>query len=112
MENTASGEEFRTGRPPTWRVMLYALIAMAIPLYFFYPHLNELQPGLKFLFWIIIFAIGAFVVFFGIILPWMVKRNKSWIIEHRGLVLRVLYVALTLNALLKLWDIIEKFHKH
>ena len=27
--------EFRTGSPPIWRVVIYALIAMAIPIYFF-----------------------------------------------------------------------------
>jgi hypothetical protein len=27
--------EFRTGKPPTWRIILYVLIAVAIPFYFF-----------------------------------------------------------------------------
>ena len=37
-------DDFRTGRPPSWRVVLYAIIAMAIPVYFFYPRLGELSP--------------------------------------------------------------------
>jgi len=82
-EQNAEGEEFRTGRPPTWRIALYCLIAVAIPLYFFYPKLNELQPQIKLLFYAVILILPVFIIFIGVILPAFVKKNKTWLAEHQ-----------------------------
>jgi hypothetical protein len=107
-EQNAEGEEFRTGRPPTWRIVLYCLIAVAIPLYFTHPDLNKLQPQIKILLVAAILILPTFIIFLGVILPAIVKKKKAWLTEHRTLMLRLLYVLVTLSALLKLWDI---FHK-
>jgi hypothetical protein len=107
-EQNAEGEEFRTGRPPIWRIVLYCLIAVAIPLYFSYPKLNELQPKIKILLVAVILILPAFIIFIGVILPAIVKKNKTWLAEHKTLLLRLLYVVVILSALLKLWEI---FHK-
>ena len=98
-EQNAEGEEFRTGRPPTWRIALYCLIAVAIPLYFFYPKLNELQPQIKLLFYAVILILPV---------PAFVKKNKTWLAEHQKIILYALYVVLALSVLLKLWDIFAK----
>ena len=108
IDKTEEGEQFRTGRPPTWRIILYALIFMAIPLYFSYPHLKELQPQLKLLFWAVILLGPAFVIFIGIVMPWLAKKNKAWLTARQSLMLRLLYVVLIISALLKLWDIFQK----
>ncbi len=108
MDQSVEGEKFRTGRPPTWRIILYAVIFMAIPLYFFYPRLNELKPQIRPLIWVLTFAGGGTIIFIGITLPWLVKRNKVWLTEHKNLMLRTLYVIIMLSALLKFWGI---FHK-
>jgi len=107
-EQNAEGEEFRTGRPPTWRIVLYCLIAVAIPLYFFYPKLNELQPQIKPLLVAAILILPAFIILIGVILPAFVKKKKSWLTEHKQLIICVCYIALAISILLKLWDI---FHK-
>jgi hypothetical protein len=108
MDQSAEGEEFRTSRPPTWRIVLYTLIFLAIPLYFFYPKLNELSFQLKVLFGFVILIGPAFVIAIGVVLPALVKKKKAWLTKHRTLMLLLLYVVVTLSALLKLWDI---FHK-
>jgi len=77
--------EFRTGRPPTWRVMIYVFIAMAIPVYFTYPRLHTLSPTLKVVFWIYIFGVGLMPIYFGVFLPWVAKRKRTWIVEHQTL---------------------------
>jgi hypothetical protein len=107
-EQNVEGEEFRTGRPPAWRIVLYCLIVIAIPLYFSYPKLKELQPQIKILLAATILILPVFIVFIGVILPAIVKKKKAWLMEHKTLILRLLYVVVILSALLKLWNI---FHK-
>lgn len=107
-EQNAEGEEFRTGRPPTWRIALYCLIAIAIPVYFTYPDLKKLQPAIKVLLGVVILILPAFIIFTGIVLPVFVKKKKTWLAEHKKLILYVFYIALALSVSLKLWDI---FHK-
>ena len=74
---------FRTGRPPIWRVVIYALIAMAIPIYFFYLRLGQLSPLWRVVFWFtVIFLGGGMVVFFAL-LPWISTVMKSGILKQR-----------------------------
>jgi quinol-cytochrome oxidoreductase complex cytochrome b subunit len=70
-------EDFRTGRPPTWRVVFYAIIAMAIPVYFFYPRLGELNPPLRVLFWFLVVFLGGGMVIYFAALPWIVANLKA-----------------------------------
>ncbi len=107
-EQNAEGEEFRTGRPPAWRIMLYCLIAVAIPVYFTCPDLQKLQPQTKILLGVTILILPAFIVFLGIVLPAIAKKKKVWLTEHKKLTLYVIYIALAVSISLKLWDI---FHK-
>jgi hypothetical protein len=75
--------KFRTGRPPVWRVAIYALIAMAIPIYFFYPRLGELSLPLRVLFWfLVVFVGGGMVVYFASI-PSIVTMMKSGTMKRR-----------------------------
>jgi Kef-type K+ transport system membrane component KefB len=97
--------EFNTGRPPMWRIIVYALIAMAIPFYFFYPRLGELHQY-KFVFWIILPLTGVFIISLGII-PWMLKNNKAasaWMSKHRSLLVWIIFVLLIFYWLWQLHD--------
>jgi hypothetical protein len=104
-EQTAEGEEFRTGRPPTWRIVLYCLIAVAIPIYFTYPDFNKLQPQIKILLLGAILILPAFIFLIGVILPAIAKKKKSWLTEYKKLILYIFYIALAISISLKLWDI-------
>jgi len=86
--------EFRTGRPPIWRVVIYALVAMAIPIYFFYPRLGELSPQLRVLFWFtVVFVGGGMVVLFAS-LPWISTMMKSGTMKQRRFIRTALWAVL------------------
>jgi hypothetical protein len=86
--------EFRTGRPPIWRVVIYALVAMAIPIYFFYPRLGELSPQLRVLFWFtVVFLGGGMVVYFAL-LPSIVRMIKSGTMKQRRFIRTVLVLVI------------------
>jgi len=86
--------EFRTGRPPIWRVVIYALIAMAIPIYFFYPRLGELTPPLRVLFWfLVVFVGGGMVVYFASI-PSIVAMMKTGTVKQRRFIRTAFVVAI------------------
>lgn len=70
-------EDFRTGRPPIWRVVIYALIAMAIPVCFCYPHSGKLSLPLRVLFWFLVVFLGGGLVVYIAALPWIVSNFKS-----------------------------------
>lgn len=107
-EQNAEGEEFRTGKPPIWRIVLYCLIAVAIPIYFTYPDLQKLQPQIKILAGFSLLILPAFIILIGVVLPKIIKEKRNWITKHRKLILVVFCVTLALQIFLKLWDI---FHK-
>ena len=54
----------KTG-PPTWRLVLYGIIAMAIPVYFNHPRLEAMHEY-KYAFWITVLLLGILLVCFGI----------------------------------------------
>jgi hypothetical protein len=70
-------ENFRTGRPPIWRLVIYALIAMAIPIYFSYPHLGELSLPVRVCFWFTVIFGGCGLVVYIAALPWIITNMKS-----------------------------------
>lgn len=76
-KRAAVQRNFKTGRPPTWRVVIYALIAMAIPVYFTYPHFGELSLPLRVLFWFVVIFLGGGMVVYFAALPWIVANWKS-----------------------------------
>jgi len=76
-EQNIEGEEFRTGRPPTWRIVLYCLIAVAIPLYFTYPKLSQSESRFKILFAVVILLLPAYIILLGVVLPAFLKKHKA-----------------------------------
>jgi len=96
--------DFNTGRPPTWRLILYVSVVMAIPIYFFYPKFNELSPGLKLVSVVLLVSSVASVFFVGIILPQIKNNNKSWIEEHKGRIRTILILIILLTGVLKFAD--------
>jgi hypothetical protein len=71
--NSPAGEQFRTGSPPKWRLIIYALIAIAIPVYFFAPDVHEH----KFWFWFLTILGGGGMVAFFASLPWITARIRT-----------------------------------
>lgn len=61
--------------PPLWRLILYAIIAMGIPFYFFYPRISELGQ-FKFVFWVLLICTGLLIVFLAY-LPGMIRRGEQ-----------------------------------
>jgi hypothetical protein len=57
------------GRPPVWRLVIYALIAMSIPGYFFYPHIHDSSYG--WLLYVITLLIPAGMIGFFAFIPWI-----------------------------------------
>lgn len=108
MDASSRGEEFRTGRPPTWRIVIYALIATAIPIYFTYPDLGRLTMPVKLLLGLVLLLPGGMVVFMGIIMPAVRDKNKTWIAEHRGLLIKLLGFLVLLGVALQLWGMLHK----
>jgi hypothetical protein len=100
--------DFNTGRPPMWRLIFYALVVMAIPIYFFYPHFNELSLGLKLVSVVLLVSSVLSVFFVGVIMPLIKNNNISWIKEHNGIIRIVLIIILLLIGVLKLVDIFYK----
>lgn len=85
-------ENFRTGGPPVWRVVLYALIAVTIPVYFFYSRLGELTPPLRVLFWFSVVFLGPGMVVSFAALPWIAKSLKTGPPKRRQ-VIRLVFAA-------------------
>ncbi len=83
--------------------MIYVSIAMAIPVYFFYPSLHTLSPTLKVVFWIYIFGVGLMPIYFGVFIPWFAKNKRSWILEHQVLLSVIFAVAMLLAALSRIF---------
>jgi len=63
------------GTPPMWRLVIYALVAMAIPAYFFHPHLHESRSSAV-LYGVAVTLSAGLVVFFALI-PRLAKRMQS-----------------------------------
>jgi len=57
-----------------WRLVIYALVAMAIPAYFFYPHLHDSRYSGLLYFIAILLPVGM-VAYFAL-LPWIIKRLR------------------------------------
>jgi membrane protease YdiL (CAAX protease family) len=98
-------DDFRTGRRPKWRIIVYALIVWAIIFFSSYSQLAEMHQY-KYLFWIFIPLPGLFIIYFGFIHE-KLKNNKTakaWMTKH-GLLLRwIVFMLLVLNGLWKLHD--------
>ena len=76
-EQNAEGEEFRTGKPPAWRIVLYCLIAIAIPVYFTYPDLKKLQPAIKVLLGFVILILNGIYNFYRRCLAGVCKEKEN-----------------------------------
>jgi hypothetical protein len=86
-------------------VILYASIAMVIPIYAARGHMQELHQY-QLLFWVIVLCIGATILFMGIVMPLLVQNNKNWLADHKGLIRILLLSIFTIIGLLKLWGVI------
>jgi hypothetical protein len=75
--------EFNTGKPPASRILLCEPIAMAISVYFSYPHLRELSGGLQSHFWIIVLMTEGMVLYLGVIIPWVGKIKQALPFVHQ-----------------------------
>jgi hypothetical protein len=89
---------------PKWRLAIYVFIGVAIPVYFSNPHLGELHDSKLLPLFCFALLLPVGMVMFCASLPLIAKKHKAWIIEHKTLLLRLVYVAIALNVLLKLLD--------
>ncbi len=106
LDTSEKGEEFRTGGVPKWRIAIYVLVATALPGYISYPRIKETPHG-GLLFCIALLIPAGMVMFFAF-MPAMLKKHKPWIAEHKRLIVRLLYIAVALSILLKVWGMLYK----
>jgi len=99
--------DFNTGRPPTWRVILYAVVVIAIPIYFFYPKFNGLSLGLKVVSVGLLISSVLCVFFIGIVMPMLANANRTWLTEHQRLIRILLAAIATITGLWKLFDLLH-----
>jgi hypothetical protein len=79
-------------------VVIYALIAMGIPVYFCYPHLGEMSLPVRVLFWfVVVFGGGGMVVYIAA-LPWIVANMKSGPPKRRRFIRLAFAVALVVGV--------------
>lgn len=101
-------KDFNTGRPPKWRIIVYALIVWAIIFFSSYSQLAEMHQY-KYLFWIFIPLPGLFIIYFGFIHE-KLKNNKTakaLMTKYWPLWSLIVFLLLILNGLWKLFDILH-----
>jgi Kef-type K+ transport system membrane component KefB len=86
-----------------WRLVIYGIVAMAIPAYFFYPHLHDSRySGL--LYFMMLLLTAGMVAYFALI-PWIIKRFRLASPERSRFIRPAFALVMIIIALTKLLQI-------
>jgi hypothetical protein len=94
-------QKLKQRKPPTWRLALWAIVAMAGVAYFGHP-----DPDKRVLSIASILLMGVIIFAFGLYLVQMQTTKNHWLLKHAHLIAAI---AFALSLLIKIIDLL--FHK-